>query len=372
MFRGLGSVIYKESIHIARDPRTLFLMLLIPGIQLTIFGYAIDLDVKNIPTVAYNLDGRRESRDLLDAFKNTGTFDIIDYVTSDDALVDSIVKGNAQVGIKVPPDFTDQIARGAGAMFQVLIDGSNSTVAMQALNVSNALAMRRSLSMLSERIGGAPTRLPVEVRPRVLFNPDMKTANFMVPGLVGVVMQLVTMLLTAFSLVREKETGTLEQLMVTPVSRFGLMTGKLIPYGIIGMVETTMVVLIMRFIFNVHIAGSLFLLAAFSVVFLFTSLGFGLLVSTIAANQIQAVQLAFVIVLPSVLLSGFVFPQESMPTIIYAIGQIIPVTYFIRILRGIIIRGAGFADLWHSAAVLGVMGLILLTVSTLRFHKTLR
>jgi ABC-type multidrug transport system permease subunit len=370
MFRGLTSIVYKETIHVLRDPRTFFLMLLIPSIQLTLFGYAIDLDIKHTPTAVYNLDGRQPSRDLLDAFRNSGYFDLKVPVLSDAALFEAIVRGNAKVGIKIPPDFTDNILIGRKATIQVLIDGSDSNVAMQALNVANAIALRRSLAIMSTAVGASA--LPIEARPRVLFNPDMKTTNFMVPGLVGLVMQLVTMILTAFAVVREKENGTLEQLMVTPVSRLGLMIGKLVPFFVIGAMETCFVLSIMRFLFGVPIAGSLGLLAAFSVPFLFTSLGLGLLISTIASTQIQAIQLAFLIVLPSVLLSGFVFPQETMPLPIYVIAQGIPLTYYVRILRGIIIRGAGFLDLWRSAATLLGIGLFVLTVSSLRFRKTLR
>ena len=370
MFRGLTSIVYKETIHVVRDPRTLFLMLLIPSIQLTVFGYAINMDIKHIATVVYNLDGRPQSRDLLDAFVNSGYFDVVDTASSDQGLIDSIVRGTAQVGIKIPPDYTDDLLLGRTATIQVMIDGSNSSVALQALNVSNALALRRSLSIASATIG-AGSSLPVETRPRVLFNPDMKTANFMVPGLVGLVLQLVTMILTAFAVVREKENGTLEQLMVTPVSRFGLMIGKLIPFFFIGMFETACVLGLMRYLFSVPIAGSIFLLALLSVPFLFTSLGLGLLVSTIATTQIQAIQLAFLFILPSVLLSGFIFPQETMPLPIYVIAQGIPLTYYIRVLRGIIIRGAGFYDLWQAGAILGVMGFIILSISALRFRKTL-
>jgi len=369
MFRGIGAVIYKEFIHVIRDPITLFLMLLIPGIQLTIFGFAIDLEVKHIPTAVYNLDGRPESRRLVDAFENSGYFRIVATPLSDNALVSSIVRGDAKLGLKIPPDYTDRLLLGQDVTVQLLIDGSDSTVAMQGLNVANAIALRQSLSIMSRTTNR--DRPPVELRPRVLFNPDMKTVNFMVPGLVGLVMQLVTMLLTAFAIVREKETGTLEQLMVTPVSRFGLMLGKLIPYACIGAIETTFVLSLMRFLFGVHIAGSLGLLAGFSLIFLFTTLGLGLLVSTIAENQVQAMQVAFVIILPSVLLSGFVFPQENMPKVIYWASQLIPLTYFIRILRGIIIRGAGFYDLWHEAAILAVIGLTVLITSALRFRKTL-
>ena len=369
MFRGLGSIIYKEAIHVLRDRTTLLLMLVVPGIQLTVFGYAINLDVKHVPTVVCNLDGRTPSRELVDAFLNTGTFDLVGTAESDKDAFGWIVRGKAQIGIVIPPDYSDDLLLMRDTSVQVLIDGSNSTVAMQALNVANVIGLSRSMKIMSTVIGGRAT-LPVEMRSRILFNPDMKTANFMVPGLVGIVMQLVTMLLTAFAVVREKENGTLEQLMVTPVSRFGLMFGKLIPYAVIGAVETTIVVCLMRFLFGVPIAGSILLLIGFSVVFLFTALGLGLLISTFAQNQVQAVQLAFLVVLPSVLLSGFVFPQESMPYPIYVVGQAIPVTYFIRILRGIILRGASFMDLWDSGAILAVMGIVVFAISTLRFHKT--
>ncbi|MBI2423432.1 MAG: ABC transporter permease [Candidatus Hydrogenedentes bacterium] len=370
MFRGIGSIIYKECIHIVRDPRTLFLMLLVPGLQMTIFGYAIDMDVKHIRTAVYNLDGRPASRELLNDFENTKTFDIVAHVQSDTALLSEIVRGKAQVAIKVPPDYTDRLVLGAPVSVQVMIDGSDSTVAMQALNVANAIALQKSLGIVAKTVDSV-SGPPVTVRPRVLFNPDMKTPNFMVPGLVGIVMQVVTLFLTAFAVVREKENGTLEQLMVTPVSRLGLMLGKLIPYAFVGAFETSVVMCIMRFVFGVPVSGSLLLLAGAALIFLFTVLGMGLLISTVAENQIQAMQIAFIIMLPSVLLSGFLFPQESMPLPIYVIGQFIPATYFIHILRGIILRGATFQDLWPQGVYLGLIGLAVLGIATRRFRKTM-
>jgi ABC-type multidrug transport system permease subunit len=362
---------YKESRHVLRDPRTLFLMLMIPSLQLTIFGYAINLDIKHIATAVYNMDGRQESRSLIDSFVNTGYFDIAARVDSDDALNREIVRGNAKVGIKIPRDFSDKLLTGENTRIQILIDGSDSSAAMQALNVSNAIALRKSIGIMSKILGAKEGVMPVEARPRVLFNPDMRTANFMVPGLVGIILQLVTLLLTTFAIVREKEQGTLEQLMVTPVSRLGLILGKLLPYGLIGIVETISVVLLMRFLFQVPVAGSTLLLSGFTLIFLFTTLGLGLLISTFTSNQIEALQFAFLIILPSVLLSGFIFPQEAMPYPIYVIGQFVPVTYFIRILRGIILRDAGFADLWQNGAILAAMGVGVLTLATLRFRKTL-
>ena len=369
MFRGLPSIFYKESIHIIRDPRTLFLMLMIPGLQLTIFGYAIDLDVRDMPTVIYDLDDKRPSHEIIEAFESTGYFDIVAYVGSDEELVGAIVGGTARIGIKIPPDYTDNLLRGKTATVQVLIDGSDSTVAQQALNTANGVGLTHSFEIVSERVGAEATPA-IDMRPRILFNPAMTTAHFIVPGLVGIIMQLVTMFLTAFSIVREKENGTIEQLMVTPVSRLGLMVGKLLPYACVGAFETTVVLLLMRFLFGVHIEGSILLLAVFAMVFLFTALGMGLLVSTIAATQVEAMQWAFLIMLPSILLSGFVFPQETMPAPIYAIAQAIPVTYFIRILRGIILRGAGFEDLWIHGFWLALIGILLLLLSARRFRKT--
>lgn len=371
MFRGLAAIIYKETHHILRDPRTLFLMLLIPCLELIMFGYAVNLDIKHIPTVVYDLDGRRSSRELVEAYVNSGYFRIVGQVNSDDALNREIVAGRAKVGIKLPPDFTDRVLEGRSAEVQVFIDGSDSTSAMQALNTSNAIGLLTSMRIVAKTLGGAPI-MAIDTRNRVLFNPDMRTANFMVPGLVGVILQVVITLLTAFAIVREKEQGTLEQLMVTPVSRLGLILGKLVPFGVIGILEATFVLTLMRYLFHVPIAGSLLLLAGFTLIFLFTTLSLGLLISTFAENQIQALQLAFLVLLPSFLLSGFMFPQETMPMLIYYIGQAVPVTYFLRVLRGIILRDAGFWDLWQNGVVLAGMGVGVILLASMRFRKTLR
>lgn len=368
LFEGMGAIMYKETRHILRDPRTLFLMLLVPSAQLTIFGYAINMDVQHIPTAIYDLDGRESSKDLIDAFVNSGYFDIKHVAYSDEDLFREVVRGHVSVALKIPPDYTDRVLLGQPVQVQVLIDGSNSTVAMQALNVSSSIALRESITSLARSLGVAASTM-VEARARVLFNPDMRTANFMVPGLVGVILQLVTMLLTAFSIVREKENGTLEQLMVTPVSRLGLIVGKLVPYGVVGIIETISVIIVMRVLFQVPVAGSLLLLGGFTLIFLCTTLGLGLLISTVARNQMEALQVAFLVILPSILLSGFIFPQENMPYPIYVIGQFVPVTYFIRILRGIILRDAGFIDLWQNGAILIVMGFVVLMLATLRFSK---
>jgi len=369
MFKGFGSIFYKEIIQISRDPITLILMLIIPMLQLTIFGYAINTDVRNIKTVVYNLDVGQQSRDLIAAFENTDYFLIDEYATSDAELNRAIVSGRAKVGIKIPPDYSDRLLNDQQATVLVLIDGSDSSIASQSLQVSTSVGLSQSINKLAGSMN--PSGLPIDVRPKMLFNPDMRSANFMVPGLVAVILQIITTMLTAFSIVRERERGTLEQLLVTPVRPFGLMLGKLVPYGLIGVFETLTVLAVMRIIFDVPINGSLLLLVGLAIIFLFTALAIGLLISTKAQNQMQALQLAWLIMLPSVLLSGFMFPRDSMPLLMQVVGFLVPATHFMEIIRGIVLRGATFMDLLPEVTTLAVMGLALLVLSAVQFHKKL-
>jgi ABC transporter DrrB family efflux protein len=367
--RGFLAAIYKEFIHIRRDPATLILTLAIPLMQITLFGYAINTDVKNIPTVVYDLDQRRASRELIASYRNTDYFRIVGEVHSDRELNDAIVAGRAKVGLKIPADFSRLLSADRQATVLVLVDGSDSSIAMNALNVANAVGLRTSLNRL---VGSGPSgvpAVPVEVRPKMLFNPDIKSANFIIPGLIGIIMQNITVLLTAFAIVRERERGTLEQLLVTPIQPLALMLGKLIPYGIVGFFEMCTVLLVMRWVFAVPIHGSLVLLLFFSFLFLLPSLGLGLFISTVATNQAQAYQMGFFIIMPSILLSGFMFPRDSMPTIMYYLGYLLPVTYFLDILRGVILRGAGFEHLWYDGAALLAFGIVILVASALRFQK---
>ena len=372
MFKGFRSIFYKEVIQISRDPLTLALMLLVPMIQLMVFGYAINTDVRNIKTAVYNLDPGPQSRDLLHAFENTDYFQIVRYVDSDEELNKSIVTGRVKVGIKIPPDYSDRLLTGRQATVLVLIDGSDSSIATQSLQVSSQVGLTESLERLTTGIQSSQSRtslLPIEVRPKMLFNPDSRSANFMVPGLIAVILQIITTLLTAFSIVRERERGTLEQLLVTPVRPFGLMLGKLVPYGLIGIVETLTVLTVMRLIFDVPITGSLLLLISLSILFLFTALAIGLLISTKAQSQMQALQLAWLIMLPSVLLSGFMFPRDSMPVVMQVIGYMVPATHFMEIIRGIVLRGATLVDLLPEVLTLALMGIVLLVLCAFRFRK---
>ncbi len=366
MFRGLWAILKKEVIHIRRDPATRFIFA-IPLIELLLFGYAIDTDVKNIPTVVFDLNRDRESRELVKEFENTRYFRVVGQVHSDKDLQDAIVNGRAKVGIKIPPDYSTNLVNERQAQVQVIIDGSDSTTALQVLNSSQQLGFLKSL----RREGLTIDQFSIDVRPRLLFNPNLESANFFVPGLIGIILQLVTVFLTAFAIVRERERGTLEQLLVTPVSKAGLILGKLLPYTVIGFGQTSLVLLVMVFLFGVPIHGSVALLLILSGVFLVPALGMGIVISTFARNQSEAMQMSLMSMLPSFLLSGFVFPRESMPLIIYLLSLVIPATYYLEILRGIILRGAGIAALWDETLVLVGFGVLFMALSAMRFKKRL-
>jgi len=379
---GFVAILLKEFSHIRREPTTLFFMLVVPVLQLTIFGFAIDLQIENIPTVVLDLDGRRASRELREAFENTRTFHIVDRVLSEEAFRRALISGRAKVGITIGPDFSDRLLRGEQAQVQVLIDGSDSQVATTALHASLLLGLNRSLQQarsFRETLPRVPARdrfgrpaLPVDVRPRLLFNPNLESAYFFLPGLVGIILQLVTLFLTSFAIVRERELGTLEQLFVTPVGRVGLLLGKLLPYAILGMLETLIVLAAMVYVFRVPIHGGIPLLLTLSLFFLLCALGLGLLVSTLAKTQFQAIQFAFLIILPSVLLSGFMFPRAEMPTPIYLLTFAIPVTYFLEMLRGIVLRGAALIHLWPQVAGLAACCIVIFALSLARFRKQLQ
>lgn len=366
MLHGLRAMVYKEAIQVRRDPATR-IVLVIPVIQLLVFGFAIDTEVRHVPTVVFDADRRSASREFLSRFESTGVFTITGEAVDPAGVRKAIVSGRAKVGILIPPRFSDDLLHGRAAQVHVLVDGSNNTVATQTLAAANGIALQAAAAQLQAR----GLRPPIELRPRVLFNENVESANFFVPGLVGIILQLTTVFLTAFSIVRERERGTMEQLMVTPVSRWALMLGKVVPFVFIGCAVSLVVLGLMVFLFHVPIEGNTALLLALSALFLVPSLGLGILISTIASNQAQAMQLGFLVMLPSVLLSGFMFPREEMPLVIYALSCLLPVTYYIEILRGIILRGAGMADLWPQAAVLGVFAVVIFTGSTLRFRKRL-
>ena len=378
---GLLAVLLKEFSHIRRQPSTLVFMLVVPVMQTFIFGYAINTEIENIPTMVYDLDGRQASRELQDAFANTRVFDIVQQVNNEDEFRHALTSGRVKVGIRVPPNFTERLQDREQAQVQVLVDGSDSQVAMTAVNASNLLgiqlSLRKSLPLL-EALPTVPSRnpsgaasMPIEMRTRLLYNPNLESSHFFVPGLVGIILQLVTLFLTSFAIVREREMGTLEQLFVTPVGKAGLLLGKLLPYAVVGFMEVLIVLSVMVFVFQVPIQGSIGLLLLLSLLFLTCGLGLGLLVSTIARTQVSAIQFAFLIMLPSVLLSGFMFPRSQMPLPIYLITFVIPVTYYLEILRGIVLRGADFVDLLPHIIGLATCTFGVFAISLSRFRKQL-
>ncbi|HYJ03493.1 MAG TPA: ABC transporter permease [Chthoniobacterales bacterium] len=368
-FRGLGAILFKEFITVLRDPMTLFFMLFPPLIEMIAFGYAIDTDVKHMPMVILNEDRTVESRRFLDRFVNTETFRIVGEVQSVEEMASAIRKGRANVGMQIPPHFTRDLRSGHPAQVQMLIDGSNSTTALQALNTALGVGLTQSLEMLM--LEGGRRTVPIEIRPQMLYNPTMRSPNFYVPAVIGVVLQIGTTFATAMAMVRERERGTLEQLLVSPLSRWGLMLGKLIPYLCIGMVMAVLLFAIMRFVFFVPIAGSIVALMLATFIYVFALLSIGLFVGTKAENQMQALQMSMTFILPSVFFSGFIFPRETMPWIFYAIGAVLPTTYFIDLARAIILRGATFLEYWPSLGIMSGMALLLFCVCALRFRKKL-
>ena len=365
-FRGFNAVFYKEALHVRRDFGTLFFSLIIPLLQMFLLGFAIDTNIRQISTAVYNADGRRESRELLDRLRNSDTFHVTRFVQNDRDLTDAIVSGKCRVGIKIPVDYSDKLLHQMSAQVLVLIDGSDSSVAGQAINVTTSIGLDESLrrALVNSNQSSA-----VDMRPKILFNPDSRSPNFFLPGLTAILLLNVTTFLTAFSVVREKERGTLEQLFVTPVRPLGLLLGKLLPYFIIGFVELLMILTLMRFVFQVPIHGSVLLLAILSLPYIFVSLSLGILISSKANSQAEAMQLAFLTILPSIFFSGYIFPRETMPRFFFILSYFVPATYFIDITRGIILRGAGWQHLWIDAVALSCIGSLLLVIAARRFHN---
>ncbi len=368
-FRGFRAILYKEFIVIFRDRATLFFMFFPPLMQIIAFGFALDNDVKHMAMAVLNEDRTAESRRLIDMFVNTQTFRVVREVNSLEELTTMVRRGQAYVGLQIPPDYTRDLRAGRKATVQVLVDGSNSTTALQALNTALGIGFRRSVNLLLLESGRRD--LPVEVRPQVLYNPDMRAPNFFVPGVIGVALQIATVFATAMSIVRERERGTIEQLMVSPLSRWGLMLGKMLPYLVVSMAMATLLFVILRWVFFVETRGSLLALYLAAGLYIFALSNLGLLVSTTAHNQNEAYQKAMTLMLPSIFFSGFIFPRETLPWIFYAISTVLPATYFIELMRAVILRGASLAEFWFHYAVLAVMGVLFFVLCALRFRNRL-
>jgi len=369
MFRGFKAILFKEFTVIFRDPTTLFFMLFPPLIQIIAFGFALDMDVKHMGLVVLDEDRTVESRQLIERLVNTETFRIVQDVQSVDEMTTLIRRGKAYAGVQIPPDFTSELRAGRRATVQVLVDGSNSSTALSALNSALAVAFRESILILLGQTGRRD--LPIDLRPQMLFNPDMRSPNFFVPGVIGIALQIATVFATALSIVRERERGTLEQLLVSPLSRAGLMLGKIVPYLCISSTLAAFFFLVMRWVFFIPIAGDMLALALGSFLYIFTLLSLGLLISTKAENHMQALQMTMTLLLPTIFFSGFIFPRETMPQFFYAISVLLPPTYYIDLLRGVVLRGGQFADFTPHLIVLAGMGGALFTLCAARYRRNI-
>lgn len=360
----IWSVTFKELQHIKRDPQTLFFILFMPVMELFMLGYAIDTNVRHVRTIVVDHAGTQESRALLREFENSQSFRFVKTAYSDAELHQAIVAGDALVGIIIPANYSQQLERGQTAQVQILVDGSVSSIAAEAVGTGNAITLRESLQRaLQEK------QLPVEANPRILFNPDTRSANFFIPGLMVVLSQMMCTVLSANALVKEKEMGTLEQLYMTPVRRGELILGKTMPYALLTILEFCFIATLMRFIFQVPIQGTFVTLVILTIPFALAMVGLGLLISTKAATRDAAGQMAMGTILPAVFMSGYVFPLDSMPRFFQVIANVIPTTWLIDAARGVILRGAGWPELWKHAVVLWVMALAILAVSSAKVRK---
>jgi ABC-2 type transport system permease protein len=366
--RAFFAVLRKEMLQMRRDVGTLRFALIVPVFQLVLFGL-IDTNVKHVPTVVFDQGRTQESRALVDDFVNTGYFDVVEYAGSREQMRERIVAGRASVGVEIPPDYSRRRLEGRTADFLVLIDGSDSAISSQTLAAANGVALNRSLDEMRERVG--VVERPVQLFPLLLFNPDSRTANLLIPGLVAILLTFSGTLLATFSIVRERERGTFEQLMVTPVSPVAVVMGKLLPYLALGFVQLLLVLGLMTTVFRVPIHGSLPLLLGLSFIYLFALLSLGLLVSAWSKTQMEAIQIAQMFLLPSIMLSGYIFPLSSLPGPLRVLSQLLPATHFIAVCRGIVIRGAGFWDLWPNVAALLAIASVLVAGSTRAFRKTI-
>lgn len=367
--RRFWPMVRKEFIQMRRDRLTLGIMFGIPVVQLLMFGYAIQTDVRHIPTIIVDESRTPESRSIIQALENTGNFRIVAYGDDRGTLDDAIARGRAQAGIVVPWDFARNLGRGVTATFQVVVDASDPLSSQSALSAAAGVAQIENLNLLTAAAGRST--LPVEARVRPRYNPGLRSPVYIVPGLVGLILTMTMVLITAVAIVRERERGTLEQLIVTPITRTELMLGKITPYVGVGLFQMTAVLLLGRFVFDVPLVGSIGLLYVVSLIFIVASLSLGLFISTLVETQQQAMQLSFFFMLPSILLSGFMFPREAMPRAFQWLSLLIPLTHFLKILRSILLKGVGVGPIAPQILILCGFAVGLIVLAVRRFHKTL-
>jgi ABC-2 type transport system permease protein len=371
----LLSIIRKEFIQISRDPRTFVMVIVIPIMQLFLLGYAANNDVRNVSLAVFDQDRSPAARDLLAAYRAADYFAIAYDVNSEDELRQLIDSGKARAGLIIPPDYAEQLQKGQTAHVAFLLDGSDPTVASTALAAAKLIGQAHATEMMTERLSkrGAAiaNNLPVEVHTQVWYNPDLVNAYFMVPGVIGMILYAITSILTANAIVRERERGTIEQLIVTPIRSWELLVGKLLPYTLLALFNAAEVLFIGSWWFHVPIRSSILLVMGVSALFLVSSLGIGLLASTIANTQQEAMMTVWMTLLPGIFLSGFFFPIAAMPPVLQWVSYLMPLRYFLSIIRQLLLKGGGFAEIQNDVIALVIFGIGIMTLASLRFRKRL-
>ncbi|HVP45641.1 MAG TPA: ABC transporter permease [Bryobacteraceae bacterium] len=384
MKKRLKVIMRKELIQALRDPRMRTMLILPPILQLIIFGYAANLDVDFARIAWMDRERTPESRELMSYFVGSGRFQIVAMPAGDAQMQRLLDHGDVDAAVRILPGFSRDVERGRTTSVQVLVDGTNSNTASIVANYATQAIGRYSTEVLQKQqadklvgrsqASGGPlhANLPqLDARPRVWFNPDLKSRNYFVPGVVVNIITLVTLMLTAMAIVREKEIGTMEQLMVTPIQPIELMLGKTLPFAMVGLFDVTLAVSVALALFHIPFRGSAWVLLLGAVVFLMTSLGAGLFISTVSRTQQQAMMSTFLFFQPFFLLSGFTFPIRNMPVAVQYLTFLNPVRYFLEIVRGIFLKGSGVSVLWPQLVALAIIGVSVLTMSALRFHKKL-
>ena len=373
-FRRLFAVARKELLQLRRDRMTVGMMTGLPVMQLMLFGYAINTDVRHIPTVIYDLDRTTESRALWEGMHASGFYDLVGEVQNYDEISRALRNGFARTALVIPPNYGKDFSAGHPAHAQLVVDGSDPQTVASAINTALSLATSRSSEMaVSELIAkGGDTRMSqIALEPTTWYNPDQKTAIYIVPGLVGVILTMTMVMLTSMAIARERERGTLEQLIVSPLHNIELIIGKIVPYIAIGYVQMSLILLFGHVLFGVPFNGSLALLYTLAFVFISANLGVGIFFSTLAKTQQQAMQMTFFFLLPNILLSGFMFPWEGMPRPAQMLSQCLPLTHFMRIVRGIALKGSNFQDLQIEVTWLAGILCVLVFLASVRFTKKL-
>ena len=365
--------IKKEFLQFKRDPKMFGIILVSPIVQLILLGFAVNMEVEVVHTALFDQSKSAESREFVGKFKASSYFSFDYYCTSEKEIQERIDNGEAILGIVITQNFSEQISRGNAAPVQIVVDGSDGNAASITMGYVQTIVKNYSIQILAEtlkRKGKKNYVQPLTAETRVWFNPELKTRNYMVPAIVGLLLTLITIILTSLAIVKEKEIGTLEQLIVTPIKPYQMILGKLIPFLLLGFVSVGLILTAMYLFFGIAVKGSLIFLLLSAFAFVLSTLGLGLFVSTITKTQQQAMMIAiFVVMMPMIYLSGFAFPIENMPEVIQYITYLIPLRYFITIIRGVILKGLGFAHLWQQLVILFAFGVIILYLSSLRFSK---